>query len=214
MDNKKKEDINAFRVIINYQINEVFSLIKHFFFASLWCLPLIGFFYFIDIIIKFIFYLVNQIFLIFFEDSFNILKNNFHGDKSFLDFGLRDLLQIDRIIFIDFNMLSNNFFLGKFGFWGTIIFILLIVLAKFDEDWFKNNSLTLKVPVWGWKKIIFLSIFFILLGFILDFLPMYLIAYILLVMVGTVIRLIKDETFRKVAKRVYPDLDDDEKLHF
>lgn len=186
MEENKKENIDILRVLKNYQLNEFPSLIKNFLIVSFWVLLIMGIFFAIDFIV---FYAL---------EYFNFTIDGKSDD-------------LDNFI-AKINDLAQYFFLGKFGLWGSIIFICLIVFAKFDENWFESYSLKLQVPVWTWRKIIFFSIFLLSIGFFLDFLPNYLLTYVCFTICGLVIKFTYDETFRKVAKRVYPDLKDNENL--
>ena len=185
---KIKEDINVLRVIANYQINEVPSLIKNILIVSLWvCL-------FISIFSGFNF-AVN-----YFTDSAGITEN---GNVTILISFQNEV-----------NRLSSNYFFGKVGIWGSVIFIGLIIFAKFDEDWFKNNPVILRVPVLSWKLIILVSIVILILGFVFKLLNNYIVWGIFLIFVGSPLKLVNDDTFIKVSKRVYPDLNDGEKIQY
>ena len=180
-----KEDINFFKVIANYQLNEIPSLIKNIlwigFWVSLAMLFFFGFNYFVN-------YLAEPIGII---EGGVTLFNNFKNEV---------------------NRMSDNFILGKIGLWGTIIFIVLMIFAKFDEDWFIRNKLIVQIPVLSWKLLIFLSFVLLLTGFILNLINGYIIWGIFIFLFFFPIKMSKDKTFFKVAQRVYPDLKDGEKL--
>ena len=89
-----------------------------------------------------------------------------------------------------------------------------MIFAKFDEDWFKNNTMTLSVPVLSWKLLILFSIIIFTLGFVFHLLNDYIVMGIFLVLFGLPLKLVNDDTFIKVSKRTYPDIKDGEKIHY
>ena len=188
MNNHKKEDIKFLKVISNYQLNEIPSLIKNIIIVSFWISLIIGIFFLIDL------FIIKAL-------DYSGITNN--GNSEAFD------NLINKI-----NNASDYFFLGKFGLWGSIIFIGLIMFAKADEDWFEKYSVTFQVPVWSWKTIIFFSLFLLGAGFLLKLLHLLFITYLCFLIPGLLFKLTSDKTFRKVAKRVYPDLEDHEKLTY
>ena len=186
MSENKKEDIDLFKVVATYQMNELPSLMRNFLIVSFWIIVAIAIFIGIDL--------------------------GFHFIINFLDVPLDNYsLKFDSLV--DYiNDLSEKYFLGKFGLWGSIIFIFFIIIARYDVDWFEKNTLEIKIPIWGWRKTIIVSTIILLLGFGLKLVSGYVIFYFWSLLIFFPLSLTTDKTFRKVAKRVYPDLEDHEKL--
>ena len=180
-----KEDIKFFKVIANYQLNEIPSLIKNILWIGFWVSLAMLFFFGFN-------YFVNYL-----TEPLGIIE----GGATFFNHFKSEV-----------NRMSDNFILGKIGLWGTIIFIVLMIFAKFDEDWFIRNKLIVQIPVLSWKLLIFLSFVLLLTGFILNLINGYIIWGILIFLFFFPIVMSKDKTFFKVAQRVYPDLKDGEKL--
>ena len=106
MSENKKENIDLFKVVATYQMNELPSLILNFLIVSFWITVAIVIFIGIDL--------------------------GFHFIINFLDIPLDNYsLKFDSLV--DYiNDLSEKYFLGKFGLWGSIIFIFSSALFAYN----------------------------------------------------------------------------------
>ena len=103
------------------------------------------------------------------------------------------------------NELSYYFWGGKVFLWGAIIYIFLMIVAKGDENWFRNFNLDLKVLILPFPKIIGLSILILAIGFFLGSIPQWASLWIVFFIIFFSTLLPGEQIFKDVYHREFPD---------
>ena len=103
------------------------------------------------------------------------------------------------------NELSPHFWGGKVFLWAAIIYILLMIFAKFDEHWFKNFKFVFRVAVLSIPKLIGFSCLILFIGFFLGALPVWIALWIIFFLMFFTILLTDNSTFKKVYYREFPE---------
>jgi hypothetical protein len=103
------------------------------------------------------------------------------------------------------NELSPHFWGGKFFLTAVIIYIVFMIIAKFDERKFKNWKFVFRIPVLSVPKLIGLSCLILFIGFFLGVLPVWISLWIIFFFVIFPMYLIGNITFRKVYCREFPE---------
>ena len=103
------------------------------------------------------------------------------------------------------NQLSPFFFGGKFLLTIVVIYIILMISAKFDERWFKNWKFVFRIPVLSVSKLIGFSCLILLIGFFLGSIPYWIAMWLIGFYVIFPLYLITNNTFLKVYYREFPE---------
>lgn len=103
------------------------------------------------------------------------------------------------------NDLSPYFYGGKVFLWAAIIYILLMIFAKFDEHWFSNFKFVFRIPVLSIPKLIGFSFLILFIGFFLGSLPVWIALWIIFFFILFPMFLINNDTFKKVYYREFPE---------
>ena len=103
------------------------------------------------------------------------------------------------------NELSPFFFGGKFLLTIVVIYIILMILAKFDERRFKNWKFIFRIPVLSVSKLIGFSCLILLIGFFLGSIPYWIAMWLIGFYAIFPFYLITNNTFQKVYYREFPE---------
>ena len=103
------------------------------------------------------------------------------------------------------NELSPFFFGGKFLLTIVVIYIILMILAKFDERRFKNWKFIFRIPVLSVSKLIGFSCLILLIGFFLGSIPYWIAMWLIGFYAIFPFYLITNNTFQKVYYRGFPE---------
>ena len=101
------------------------------------------------------------------------------------------------------NKLSPYFWGGKFFLTVVIIYILFMIIAKFDERKFKNWKFFFRIPVLSVPKLIGLSCLILFIGFFLGALPIWIASWLIGFFIIFSLYLIRNKTFQKVYYREF-----------
>ena len=127
-------------------------------------------------------------------------------------FGLTEIsnsLENDFAIYV--NQFTPYFFGGKIFLWATIFYIIFLIIIKFDEDYFRNFSITIPFPVLSVPKLIGLTFLLLGGGFILGAFPFWIVFWVFWLCTMMMQMLPDNPTFKKVYDREWPNINEDDK---
>ena len=101
------------------------------------------------------------------------------------------------------NELSPYFLGGKFFLTAVIIFIIFMIIAKFDEHKFKNLKFVFRIPVLSVPKLIGFSCLILFIGFFLGALSPWITLWLIGLFMIFPLYLIRNKTFQKVYYREF-----------
>ena len=163
----------------------VIDILSHFKFNEIF--KLIGAFFYTNLFIG-IFALI----IIFFETIFEFIGLN-KIEYNFVN-SFKETL----------NELSPYFWGGKFFLTAVIIYIIFMIIAKFDERKFNNWKFVFRIPVLSVPKLIGFSCLILFIGFFLGVLPPWIALWLIGFFIIFPLYLIRNITFQKVYYREFP----------